>query len=182
MLLNFKRSTIVETGALAAIAFLAMAGAANALEWNKNRPGGDYTHFPLALPLPQQCEVACNGDPQCKAWTYVKPGKQGPLAQCWLKNTVPAKVSDSCCVSGKKPGTSAVTLDFNTDRPGHDFTNVTLPGGTNYKACRTLCNADASCKAWTFVKPGYQGANPRCWLKDSVPPKVSSACCTSGTK
>lgn len=181
MIQSPKLSKAFKIGAVAAFAFAAMLGAASALEWNKNRPGGDYNHFPLVVPLPQQCEVACNGDAQCKAWTYVKPGIQGPLAQCWLKNTVPAKVSDNCCVSGKKPAPAA-TLDFNTDRPGHDFTNVTLPSGSGYKACRTLCNADSACKAWTFVKPGYQGSNPRCWLKNSVPAKVSSACCTSGTK
>ncbi|MBK8457531.1 MAG: PAN domain-containing protein [Phyllobacteriaceae bacterium] len=156
-------------------------GAVSAMEFNKNRPGGDFMHFPLVAPLPAQCEAACNSNAACKAWTYVKPGHQGPLAQCWLKSSAPAKVSDSCCVSGKKAAPAA-TLDFNTDRPGSDFTDVTLPNGSTYKACRTLCNADGDCKAWTFVKPGYQGSKPRCWLKNGVPAKVSSACCTSGVK
>lgn len=163
-------------------AFVLFAGGAMAWESNRNRPGGDFMHFPLVAPLPGQCEAACNSNATCKAWTYVKPGQQGPLAVCWLKSVAPPKVVDSCCISGKKAVAPAVTLDFNTDRPGQDFTDVTLPTGSTYKACRTLCNADGACKAWTFVKPGYQGSKPRCWLKDGVPAKVSSACCTSGTK
>src|SRR5207237_8212495 len=32
---------------------------------------------------------------QCRAWTYVKPGVQGNLARCWLKNQVPNPVRNA---------------------------------------------------------------------------------------
>lgn len=166
--------------------FLALAGvtfaSAEPMEYGWNRPGGDYAHFPLTVPLPGQCRAACAGDATCKSWTFVKPGIQGPLAQCWLKSVVKPKVADSCCVSGAKPVPAGGAIESNTDRPGSDYTSVTLPAGSKAKACRALCNADAACKAWTYVKAGIQATNPRCWLKDSIPPKVSSSCCSSGVK
>jgi hypothetical protein len=151
------------------------------IEYGKNRPGGDYSHFPMTIPEPQLCRAACAGDPMCKAWTFVNPGVQGLFAQCWLKSSVPPAVTDSCCVSGTKAA-APPALEANTDRPGGDYTNVTLPGGSGPNACRALCNADGTCQAWTFVKAGIQATNPRCWLKSSVPPPVPNTCCTSGVK
>ncbi len=36
-------------------------------------------------------------------------------------------------------------------------------------------------QTWTFVKPGHQGRNARCWLKYAVPRLVKNPCCDSGT-
>jgi hypothetical protein len=66
----------------------------------------------------------------------------------------------------------------NTDRPGNDFRNVALRG--NSGDCQELCRRARGCRAWTFVKPGLQGASARCWLKDVVPAAVRNSCCTSG--
>lgn len=63
--------------------------------------------------------------------------------------------------------------------------------GSNYRSfgmsksaipsqCRNACLNDPRCKAWTFVKIGIQGPNPRCWLKDSVPQAEQNVCCVSG--
>ena len=43
-------------------------------------PGGDYSNFDLASADPNLCQSACAGDQVCAAWTYVKPGVQGPKA------------------------------------------------------------------------------------------------------
>jgi hypothetical protein len=51
---------------------------------------------------PQLCEAECKQDPQCKAWTYVRPGVQGPTARCWIKSGVPSPVVNKCCISGVK--------------------------------------------------------------------------------
>lgn len=75
---------------------------AGSFETNRNRPGKDYKNFNLPLPLPALCDQACNVEGQCRAWTYVKPGVQGPSARCWLKNDVPAAQVSNCCVSGVK--------------------------------------------------------------------------------
>ena len=71
-----------------------------AMEVDTDRPGMDYKNFDLPSPDPKLCEDACKGDPNCKAWTYVKPEIQGSNARCWLKSGVPSAVKNNCCVSG----------------------------------------------------------------------------------
>ena len=72
------------------------------LEWGIDRPGHDYRDFNLAEPLPNLCRASCEHDPRCRSWTFVKPNVQGPKARCWLKDSIPAKVANECCVSGIK--------------------------------------------------------------------------------
>jgi hypothetical protein len=74
--------------------------AAGKSEAGKNLPGGDYDNREIASA--QQCQSICAVDARCKAWTWVKPGIQGPAARCWLKNQVPAARADACCTSGIK--------------------------------------------------------------------------------
>jgi hypothetical protein len=79
------------------------------MEADTNRFGADYRNFEAANP--QQCQAACAKEAQCKAWTWVKPGVQGPNAKCWLKNAVPAKSANACCISGvntQAPGVAAL--------------------------------------------------------------------------
>lgn len=75
---------------------------AGSFENNRDRAGMDYKNFDLAAANPQLCETACENEGQCRAWTYVKPGLQGPAPRCWLKSGVPAAVVNNCCVSGVK--------------------------------------------------------------------------------
>jgi hypothetical protein len=72
------------------------------VEYDTDRPGADYRDFDLSDPGYESCRDACAGDPKCKAYTYVKPGVQGPNARCWLKTSVPDSGSSACCVSGVK--------------------------------------------------------------------------------
>jgi len=75
---------------------------ASNLEWNVDRPGGDYRSFDLPAPSPGECQAACMNEAPCVAFTYVNPGVQGPNARCLLKSAVPAPVAQTCCVSGTK--------------------------------------------------------------------------------
>ncbi|MGC2080578.1 MAG: PAN domain-containing protein [Xanthobacteraceae bacterium] len=68
---------------------------------NTNMPGRDYKDFELHEG-PDYCQKACMKDEKCEAWTWVKQGLQGKLRHCWLKNAVPRRVSDPCCVSGTR--------------------------------------------------------------------------------
>lgn len=79
------------------------------LEENTDRPGMDYKSYYLSSPNPQLCANDCAKDPNCKAFTYGKPGNNGPNSrpECWLKYAVPNPVSKNCCVSGKKSGAEA---------------------------------------------------------------------------
>ena len=102
---------------------------ATAAEFNVDRPGGDFTSFNQRSTDPRECEAACSGAAACRAWTYVRPGVQGPTARCWLKSVVPAPRVSACCTSGVKPlqpvPARAVQFCFgaygNPERPGPGY-------------------------------------------------------------
>ena len=149
---------------------------------NKDRPGSDYSATILATPNPTLCYNACQADGSCAAWTYVKPGFQGPNAKCFLKSPAPAAVNNPCCISGAKaapplpPGAQS-----NKDRPGSDYTSMVLPSA-DPNLCYNACQSDGSCAAWSYVKPGFQGPNAKCFLKNPAPGAVVNNCCISGKK
>jgi hypothetical protein len=151
---------------------------------NVDLPGSDITHFAMDAPAPgtfdlrqQQCSEACGKNLNCVAWTYVKPNTiQGPKGNCWLKNAVPAKKSNACCISG-------TIGESNVNRAGGDYTHFDNVKGAAVTAqvCQVSCFNDKMCKAWTFVKPNtIQGPKGVCWLKSTVPPPTNNNCCMSG--
>lgn len=75
--------------------------------------------------------------------------------------------------------TRADTFEVGWDRPGHDYYNYEMFNPREI-LCQWKCQQDSRCRAWTFVKPGIQGARARCWLKHRIPAPVQSSCCTSG--
>jgi hypothetical protein len=157
------------------------AGAASGAD----RPGSDISSSNLATPNPTLCKNLCDGNANCKAWTFVKPGIQGPQARCYQKNPIPAQVANNCCISGVKlpppPAPIPPGAQANRDRPGSDFNNIAL-AVADPALCQNACNSVAQCLAWTFVKPGVQGPNARCYLKNAVPAAVVNNCCVSGVK
>lgn len=160
-------------------------GATSNLESGTDRPGGDYTSFLATKNDPAVCRDACASDGKCKAWTYVNPGIQDPSrGKCWLKSTVPPAIKDVCCTSGVVQRSEGGLSGYqpNTDRPGSDL----APGFGLLRADPSLC-ADAClnsprCRAWTYVKPGVQAKEARCWLKGTVPPAQPNQCCDSGVR
>jgi hypothetical protein len=110
MILKRSMKEIVSLAAIAVLFFVSIALVDSfALETNTDRPGMDYSNFDLPSANPSLCEQACNADPDCKAFTYVKPGIQGPNPRCWLKNDIPAATPNSCCDSGVKGSTGIAT-------------------------------------------------------------------------
>ena len=74
--------------------------------------------------------------------------------------------------------------EFDTDRPGFDYSNFDLER-PDYRLCERTCNDDRRCRAWTYVKPGIQwspSAPAKCWLKNTVPQAIAANCCISGKK
>jgi hypothetical protein len=73
---------------------------------NTDRPGGDFRNFEIQSSIGglgtavSVCQNACVSASNCRAWTLVKPGIQGPTARCWLKSSAPGKRSNGCCTSG----------------------------------------------------------------------------------
>lgn len=87
------------SGRVCATIKAATGNAAN--EHNTDRPGLDYKNFDLDTTNPGDCYYFCLTEgPVCKAWTYVRPGVQGPKARCWVKKGVPRPVANNCCESG----------------------------------------------------------------------------------
>jgi hypothetical protein len=150
-------------------------------EYDTNRSGSDYRSFETQAD-PAICRNECAKDATCRAFTYVKPGVQGPNAKCWLKNSVPGASANSCCVSGiKREAASPGGLEVDVNRRGGDYRHYDLPSN-NPNQCRDDCMNDPKCKAFTFLRPSYWGPNAHCFLKDSVPGATQESCCISGVK
>lgn len=58
----------------------------------------------------KSCKAACDDDRQCKAWTYVIPGRT-EYGECFLKEAVPEPSESECCVSGVKRSTRRTGQD-----------------------------------------------------------------------
>ncbi len=76
-------------------------------------------------------------------------------------------------------GSGAFEVD--TNRYGSDFRDLVLPRAEP-ALCRDACMAEPRCLAWSYVKPGIQGAQARCWLKNPVPKPTRESCCVSGVR
>ena len=145
--------------------------------------GGDYVTFTIRNGDPEQCAARCERDGRCRAWSFSYPRTENALATCWLKNKVPQRLEDKCCVSGVR-GAGVVEprtgpLEFSIDRIGGDYRNFDLPADAAGDACKAACDGESKCRAWTYVRPGYIGASARCYLKDRITPPRAKPCCIS---
>jgi hypothetical protein len=167
-----------------AVALLAAAGPALA-QANFDRPGGDYLNAPVASGDPADCALACERDRRCRAWSFNYPTDAMIGAVCWLKNSVPARAQDNCCVSGVR-GAGVVeprtnTVETSIDRFGGDYKNFDVKRGSDGDdECKAACTADNKCRAWTYARPGYAGREAHCFLKKDIKPPRRKAGFTSG--
>ncbi len=149
-----------------------------------DRPGGDYMNFVVRSGDPAECGNRCDREGRCRAWAFSYPTTGGTRAICWLKNQVPARVENSCCVSGVKGGgviePRGGATEFGIDRTGGDYRNFETTPQANGESCASACQAEGRCRAWTYVRPGYIGASARCYLKSRVTPPRRRPCCVSG--
>jgi PAN domain len=156
--------------------------------------GGTYRYFGNATI--EGCQSACRADNQCTAWDYGRAGAFSSDARCFLKNKAPMQLQSPCCVAGfeqhqaaavSTTATSATTSPVqpgkpmmpNTDLHGDSYRNFEL-SSADPTLCQNACKAESQCHAWTYVHPGAQGSNARCWLKNIVPSATANNCCTSG--
>jgi PAN domain len=167
-----------------ALAVVALAGQAYA-QSGFDRRGGDYLRFEIRSGDPAVCAARCERDARCHAWTFVYPRTDSAGAVCWLKNRVPPRMEDKCCISGVR-GAGVVEprkgpVEFSIDRFGGDYKNLEVPGESNDgAACKAACEADNKCRAWTYVRAGYIGPTARCYLKDNITRPRHKPCCISG--
>ena len=141
---------------------------------NFDRPGGDYLSAPVPSGDPAECALLCERDRHCRAWSFNYPNEVSHTAVCWLKNSVPARVADDCCVSGVR-GAGVIELrnggiEPSIDRAGGDFRTFELKRGERDEICKAACIADNKCRAWTYARAGYVGREPHCFLKKEIKP------------
>jgi hypothetical protein len=149
-----------------------------------DRPGGDYSSFPIRSGDPAACAARCEREGRCRAWSFSYPRTVAPGAVCYLKAQVTARVEDNCCVSGVK---GAGVLEKNSgptessiDRTGGDYKNLDVAADPAGAPCETACKGEERCRAWTYVRPGYLGTSARCFLKERITRPRHKPCCVSG--
>ena len=171
---------------LVTFAFLAAATVARPAQAQANfdRPGGDYQSSPVPSGDPADCALVCEHDRHCRAWSFNYPTDAAGGAVCWLKNSVPARIQDNCCVSGVR-GAGVVeprngAVETSIDRFGGDYRNFGLKAGEDDEACKAACTDDNKCRAWTYARPGYVGRDAHCFLKKEIKPPRRKAGFISG--
>ena len=95
----------------------------------------------------------------------------------------PPVVATPAIIPGEivQPGSPSLALQYDSNRPGHDYKNFDLPQARP-ELCRDQCAQDPRCKAFTYVSPGLQGPSARCWLKDMASPPQRVKGLVSGVK
>src|SRR5258708_21635546 len=71
-----------------------------------DRPGGDYSNFPVRTGDPAVCALRCEREARCRAWSFGYPTRDD-AATCWLKSQAPARIADAGSVSGV-PGAGVI--------------------------------------------------------------------------
>jgi hypothetical protein len=148
-----------------------------------DRRGGDYTSFPVRSGDPAACAARCDREGRCRAWSFNYPTADRP-AVCWLKGQVPPRVEDGASASGVR-GAGVIEprhgmREFSIDRTGGDYHDLDVAPNATGETCKIACDAETQCRAWTYVRPGYLGAEARCFLKDRLMPPHHKPCCISG--
>jgi hypothetical protein len=167
----------------AVVAAVAASGRAHA-QANFDRPGGDYQSSPVTSGDPADCALTCERDRRCRSWSFSYPTDTTNGAQCWLKNSVPARSPDNCCVSGVR-GAGVVeprdgAIETSIDRVGGDYHGFELKSGERDETCKAACIGDNKCRAWTYARPGYVGREWHCFLKKEIKPPRRRAGFISG--
>ncbi|HLX14098.1 MAG TPA: PAN domain-containing protein [Bradyrhizobium sp.] len=174
------RACLVTLACFAAATVLRPAGAQS----NFDRPGGDYLSSAVPSGDPADCALLCERDRRCRAWSFNYPNETARHAVCWLKNSVPQRVRDECCVSGVR-GAGVVeprngSVETSIDRAGGDYRTFELKRGEGDEICKGACVGDNRCRAWTYARPGYVGKEAHCFLKKEIKPPRRKPGFTSG--
>jgi len=174
------RAWLVTLAVLAAVTAARPAQA----QANFDRPGSDYMSSPVPSGDPADCALVCERDRRCRAWSFNYPNDAAGGAVCWLKNSVPPRVQDDCCITGVR-GAGVVEprskgIETSIDRFGGDYRNFDLKSGEGDEACKAACTGDNKCRAWTYARPGYVGREAHCFLKKEIKPPRRKAGFISG--
>ncbi|QSQ11001.1 PAN domain-containing protein [Myxococcus landrumensis] len=119
-----------------------------------------------------------------------------PAGTAWSRTCTPSfrpKTDDNNVQFGVTSGTGSYLVDNiaivdeprfvnepGIDRPGQDIRSFDL-FVADPVLCEDACANENGCVAYTYVEPGHQGVNARCWLKSAVPATAySTSWCHTG--
>jgi hypothetical protein len=113
------------------------------------------------------CGVECNNKGECEGTTpSLEAGPRSNPLQILRPQL------------SRSPGEQAgADMSNNTDLPGSNYERIRVRSA---KECQAACKRTGRCKAWTYVRPGFQGLAPVCHLKDGLPAPTRNNCCISG--
>jgi len=104
----------------------------------------------------------------------------------WQQGAMTGAMPAATLAPAVSPAPTATTVtmserEHDKDRFGGDFFSFDIKTD-HIELCEDQCKTETKCVAWTYVKPGVQGSQARCYLKSVVPAISENACCVSGTK
>jgi hypothetical protein len=106
------------------------------------------------------CRSVCLIDDRCQAFSFVASS-----GACLLKQAASSPVPST---GTRSQLLREAGLEYGVDRPGQDYTSLWLSQPNPYQ-CQQTCAADPQCRAFTYVEPGLQGVQAKCYLKNGVP-------------
>jgi hypothetical protein len=82
-------------------------GPPGSLDYDVEWTGPSYTSFWHSRDVPKECQKACDDDPKCRSWVFIRPGTLEPgKSRCYLKASIGYTAERKGYVSGRKPSPS----------------------------------------------------------------------------
>jgi len=109
-------------------------------------------------------------------------GAAGGLGGKWCGTPFPVGSDHPCARPGWwLSGSSGQCMNYGTDRYGSDYNAIEMVAD-DPAPCVQACVNDPNCVSYSFVRPGYQGENAYCYLKNDAPAEYDNDCCVSGLR
>jgi hypothetical protein len=137
--------------------------------------GFDLPNMPLNDMALSSCQLKCNEQPNCKAFTFNRKS-----STCFLKSDATLEVGYEYAVAGYLPDLGAnikqshIRIHQRTDVKSQDYDHLE---SATMEDCIRKCDGDDKCRAFSYIPKKRQ-----CWLKSSFGSLVSKKGVVSGLK
>jgi len=162
------------------LAIIFVLGASGVLiAWIVTRGRGNESRTASNLPTPSPRADIASSLASPEVMDSPKPSESRTATNQALKNDKPQKPTPAPTPERAKP---AFTLMNNISYGGGS--RITYYPRASVGQCQADCAANASCRAFTWIRPGAYnpGDSAMCYIMASVSGPVSHPCCISGTK
>jgi hypothetical protein len=137
--------------------------------------GFDLDDRPIAVTSAADCEVRCQAESSCRAYTFNKRN-----SACFLKTNAEVMYRNQRALSGYQAALdnslkqSPFIIEESTDHAGGDFQELQK---ATFADCLQACEGHPGCMAFSYV-----GRRKQCWLKSQAGPSITKKGVTSGVK